>query len=523
MLTRLAFLAGRTVARAESLVRGPKNDAVYHGASTGRRSRGWYAPTTSPNAAVLASARTLRDRSRSAVRNDGYAKSMLQKLTTNIVGTDVAVRSQAPDPEFRQRLHELWTRWTGESDADGLLPWSGQLALAVHGWLEGGETFVRLRPRLATDGLAVPLQVQLIEPELCPIDHNGTNGANLIRAGVEFSPIGRRVAYWFYRSRPGELSDVDTSRLVRLSADVIQHLYLPLRAGQLRGLPHLTTALLRLRDVDEGDDATLYRWKLANMFMMFVKRAAPKPGDSEINPTTGLPIERDAADRPLMPMEPGLVQELDYDETLEFSKPPGPGEQYADFIRQQLMAACVAGDVPYEVVTNDLTKVNDRTVRVILNEFRRRIEQLQYHIIIHQVCRPVWRTFVNRAVLAGAVVAPSAFFADPEPWLAAKYIAQGWPYIHPVQDVQADREAIRAGLKSRTDAVSERGYDVEEVDAEIAADNERADNLGLVLTSDPRKTDNSGSLVSDDEAAGGQETQPAPAPAPRPRPMREGE
>jgi len=40
---------------------------------------------------------------------------------------------------------------------------------------------------------------------------------------------------------------------------------------------------------------------------------------------------------------------------------------------------------------------------------------------------------------------------------------------------------------SRSEAISAFGYDAEDVDAEIAADNRRADGLGLVFDSDPRK------------------------------------
>ena len=43
--------------------------------------------------------------------------------------------------------------------------------------------------------------------------------------------------------------------------------------------------------------------------------------------------------------------------------------------------------------------------------------------------------------------------------------------------------AVRCGFKSRAEVVSEMGYDVEEIDAEIAADNERARELGLNLAS----------------------------------------
>lgn len=46
--------------------------------------------------------------------------------------------------------------------------------------------------------------------------------------------------------------------------------------------------------------------------------------------------------------------------------------------------------------------------------------------------------------------------------------------------------AIRAGLMSRSEAISACGYDAEDVDREIAADNRRADELGLVFDSDPR-------------------------------------
>jgi capsid protein len=48
-----------------------------------------------------------------------------------------------------------------------------------------------------------------------------------------------------------------------------------------------------------------------------------------------------------------------------------------------------------------------------------------------------------------------------------------------VQDVQADALAIKAGLKSRAQVLLERGQDIEEVDAQRAADAEREQRLGL--------------------------------------------
>lgn len=51
--------------------------------------------------------------------------------------------------------------------------------------------------------------------------------------------------------------------------------------------------------------------------------------------------------------------------------------------------------------------------------------------------------------------------------------------------MEAEILAINAGLKSRRQAISERGYDAEQVDAEIAADKARTDALGLSFGAPP--------------------------------------
>ena len=52
--------------------------------------------------------------------------------------------------------------------------------------------------------------------------------------------------------------------------------------------------------------------------------------------------------------------------------------------------------------------------------------------------------------------------------------------------------AVRGGFKSRSAVINEMGYDEEDVDRQVAADNARADSLGLTFDSDPRKTNASG-------------------------------
>lgn len=461
--------------------------ATYEAGSWVRRTIDWNAPTEGPNRAVLQTLTILRDRSRAAVANEGYAKGIIDKLVTNIVGTGIKPLCKAKDVQFRRDLQALWLRWVDVSDADGILDFYGQQSQAVRCWLEAGECFIRLRPRLPGDGLPVPLQIQVLEPEMCPHTHNATNPAtgNDIVAGIEFDSIGRRVAYWFHQSRPGDDVNWTSSALRRVPAELVIHLYEPLRAGQLRGVPHLTQALVKLRELDKFNDATLLRQQIGNLFAAYITRGDGDGG--EFNAITGLATTDTSGGKPVVGIEAGTVHELGAGEKMEFSKPPDPPATYAAFNKQHLMAVATATGVPYEVFSGDMTGLNDRVMRVVLHEFRRYIQGRQHHIVAFQVCRAIWTAWLTRAYLSDALTFGLDYLTDPQSYEAVKWMPQGWPYIHPVQDVQAAEAAIRAGFTSRSAVVSEQGEDAEVIDEEQAEDNRRADELGLIYESDGRQ------------------------------------
>ncbi|PWK31767.1 lambda family phage portal protein [Pseudomonas sp. OV226] len=149
-----------------------------------------------------------------------------------------------------------------------------------------------------------------------------------------------------------------------------------------------------------------------------------------------------------------------------------------DFMRQQLMAAAAGTATPYEILTGDMRGINDRALRVVLNEFRRRLEQLQFSVYVHQLCRPVRAAWMDMAVLSGALVLDD-YAQKRRHYLRTRWVPQGWAYIQPVQDVQARRMEVQAGFSSRSEMVLRTGYDAETVDLENAADLARATKLGL--------------------------------------------
>ena len=91
---------------------------------------------------------------------------------------------------------------------------------------------------------------------------------------------------------------------------------------------------------------------------------------------------------------------------------------------------------------------------------------------------------MDTAVLAGALDLPD-YDQRRREYLACGWLPPKWDWVDPLKDARAEIEQIDAGLKSRTQALAERGYDAEQVDAEIAADKAREKSLGLSFVSKP--------------------------------------
>lgn len=438
--------------------------ARYDAAGVGRRVKGWQPPSSGPERAVEGLHR-IRDRARDATRNDWAGESGIQKWTTNLVGVGVT-------PRWQDDAHTaLWEEWSPVCDADGVLDAYSMQALGVRSWLGSGEVFLRRRPRDLTLGLPAAMQVQLIESEFVPMLNSdaypGMPTGNTIRQGIERDRYGRRTAYWMYRSHPGDKAQQmmpAADQLLRVAASQVAHVFEPTRPGQLRGVSMLAPILVRLRATMDFEDAVLDRQKLANLFTAFLTRALPSDG-IETDPLTGLPVWYGADGVRMAGLEPGALQELQPGENITFANPPEAGTTYSDYIRTTGLGTAAGQGLPYELFSGDIKEISDRTLRVVIQEFRRFCSQRQWHVVIPMICAPMARWFAQGAVLAGRVRADEFEALSRPTWQP-----HGWDYIHPVQDVEGKIKARDAGFTSTSAVIAERGDDPRKVLAERQAD-----------------------------------------------------
>lgn len=466
--------------------------SVYEGGSTRKRMAGKGMSVAGPNTGISQNLTALQKRSRHAVRNNAYASGAKESYVSNLVGTGIR-------PQWQNKaIQDLWETWVQECDADGVNCFYGLQSLAAGAQFEAGEVLARFRYRRTSDGLSVPLQLQLIESEHLDPTYSAVTDRQLIKMGIEFNTLGQRSAYWLWQHHPHEYLSQQNNRRKRVPADDVIHLYRRTRPGQIRGVPELSSVIVRLYEIDEMQDALLARQKLAQLFAIFIQR---KPGHDpeDEGPSFGLPAgahnssdaegEADSLDE----LIPGALHYLEDGEEVKFSDPPDIGSHYSDWLRTELLAVAKGAGITYEQLTNDLKGVNYSSIRAGLLEFRRRAEALQAHLLVHQWCRKIAAKWLDIAIVSGAIDLPN-YWAQRKQYLAIDWMAPKWAWVDPLKEVTADLLEVRAGFIPRSEAAGQRGWSLEQLDEEIRKSNQSADDHGLILDSDPRLTSKNGAL-----------------------------
>jgi len=445
-----------------------ENVRRYEGAAGGRRTDSWFTQSTSANAETATSLPQLRNRCRDMVRNNPWAARAVQAVVSNTIGHGITAKVSGG-----KRVSSLWRSWaeTTDCDADGLNDIYGLQALIDRTVVESGECLVRRRWRRPGDGLSLPMQLQVIEPDY--LDHSKTMllQSGRIVQGVEFDAIGRRVAYWLFEDHPGDLiGRIAESK--RVPASEVLHVYRRDRPGQVRGVPWAAPCMLSLYDLDGYEDAYLFRQKLANCYVGFVHDlAGAEPGATSTSPLSeGL--------------EPGRLEILPNGKDITLSTPP-KADDYGPFTRDVLLRVAATFGITFQALTGDLSTVNFSSGRMGWLEMGRNIDGWRWHMLIPQALEPITKWFGEAASLYSGLRTDSMSFE----WTPPRR-----EMIDPAGETSALIMAIRGGTKSYPSAMREYGEDAESVLDEIEAHNKMLDDRKIVLASDPRRTTQAGLL-----------------------------
>lgn len=445
-------------------------DAVrsFDGASSGRRTKNWRTPSTSANAENEAAHVTLRNRSRDLVRNNPYANKAVQTIVSNTVGYGVMAGFTGPNARLNKAANKVWAEWAHSSkcDANGIHDFYGIQALVLRTVVESGECLIL---RETSPALKTPLRLRVLEPDHLDSSRDGkTADGNTIRNGIEYDISGEPLAYWLYDHHPGDRwqFEVSTYTSKRIPAERVAHIFRVDRPGQRRGIPWSAPVMLRLRDLDDYEDAQLTRQKIAACFTAFV---------TDSDPDSTAQVEM------LEKMEPGIIELMPPGRDVKIATPPTV-TGYNEYVQQVLHAVACGFGISYESLTGDLANTNFSSGRMGWIEMHRNIEAWRWQMLIPQMMGKVWDWFEQAAGIAGTDLSR----------VLVEWTPPRREMIDPTKEVPAVISAIRGGLMTLSEAQRSFGFDPERMLEEYKGDFDKLDSLGLTLDCDPRKTDHSG-------------------------------
>jgi lambda family phage portal protein len=454
---------------APKLVAGGRR--LYSGAKNSRGSMSFGSGgNASADSELDSSLQKLRARSRQMVRDSAYAKRARLVVVNNVIGSGVGMQAQVGttrdglNSRVNDDIETAWAAWADAANCHtgGALHFHDFERAAMGEVFTAGEVFVRKHMRIF-GASRVPLALELIEAERI--------GATIVptakaidaetRMGIEVDEFGRPLAYWIRQRHEGDIRDRVGNRsdkYERVPADDIWHLKITDRWPQTRGEPWLHTVLRKLDDMNEYTGAEVSAARASAYYFATIYR----PDDS----ASPLPTAEDSAQRPVMDIEPLMVQELAPGERLDFHKPDRPNAGLDPFLRYMLREVAAGTGVSYESLSRDYSQANYSSSRLALLDDRDLYKTIQQWWI-RNFRRPLHRVWLQQAVLAGAVPAINVeqYSTQPAKFEAALWKPRGWGWVDPTKEVTAYKEAIKAGMTTLTDviAATANGLDIEDV------------------------------------------------------------
>lgn len=281
----LAVAPGWAAKRARSRVMVSALNSAYDAANRSRL-REPARDFGSGNGATAGSAHAIRVQARHMARNHDIVVNGLNTLVQNVIGAQgIGVEFQPRnangdiDESIVDQLVPLWRDWCRRPEVTWEHDYASMQRLDALTLFRDGETLEQhlIGPVPHLDhGTRVPFSIELIEPDLLPLDYNDRT-KNIVQ-GVECNAWGRAIAYHLYKQHPGD-PDAWSPERKRVSADLITHAKIVDRFGQRRGISLLASVLTRLEDLKDYEESERIAAKIAACMAAFIIKGDPTTYD----------------------------------------------------------------------------------------------------------------------------------------------------------------------------------------------------------------------------------------------------
>lgn len=455
--------------------------------------------TGDANQSIHKAGKTLREQARHLEENHDLVNGILSVLVNNTVGQSgigVEPMPRKPNGEVNRQLADdmvgLFEDWSRHPEVTGEHDRASMERLMVRSLYRDGEVFAQHLVGPITGlrhGTSVPYSVELMECDFVPFEASGSYNVNNFQ-GVIKNEWGRPVAYQVYLSHPGTTKIWD-ARVKEVPADRMIHAKLTHRIGQTRGVSAFAPVMTRLNDLKSYEEAERVAARMSACMGLYIKRGNPdiyQVGDSTED------------DDRIFEMAPGVIfDNLLPGEEINDVTPDRPSQLLQPFRDSMLKAITSGVNANYSTVSKDYSGTYSSQRQELTENF------INYAVLqanfIRLVSVPMWRRFVATAMNSNLLKLPRSL--NKGTLYDAYMTGPVQPWIDPAKESSANLIQVRAGFKSISQVIRERGDSPRKVFAEIKRERDELEEMGLELSS-VAATDDTNFGGNEDDSGKGQ-------------------
>ncbi|GMQ92476.1 MAG: phage portal protein [Gammaproteobacteria bacterium] len=470
-----------------------RKSRAYTAAQITRLTDSWTVTPKPADVDIKAGLKILVARSREQAQNNDYVRRFLSLCKTNVVGQQgIVMRPRSKDSDgsldkdANAAINKAFLRWgrygsPEVTNTQSLKMIERQFISTV---MQDGE--VLMLRHFGWDGNDSKYAVQFLDAQAMPVDYDRKlNNGNVIKMGVEFNKWRKPVAYHLMTDNVSDHYLYQSNKYQRIPAEMIFHRFLPDFIWQSRGVPAITSAMMRMNMLNGYEEAELVAARVGSSKMGFFVDS-PEGGQY-----TG-DGEKDDEGNYITDADPGSFERLPNGVQFQSWDPSHPTQAYKDFVKTTLRGIASGLGVNYNSLSNDLEGVNYNSLRQGAIDERAIWMQLQ-DWMIESFMTPLYEDWLTSSLFAGSIKINDRATLSPErfdKYATIEWQPRRWEWVDPYKQAQADKDSINARVKSISSVIRENGRDPEGVWAELAEDMDKLNELGIPPVIDGQTLEN---------------------------------
>ena len=395
---------------------------------------------------------SLRARARQLERNSVIAQALLNRCEENVVGQGMNIHATTLDEGWNRAARALW-------DDYWLYP-------EIHG-LSGPETErMVFRSKMRDGDVGVIMlgdgRLQLVEGDLIETP-SGKYTDRTIVDGVQTDRVGRPSRF--------HIASVDANgKRTSTAVEARDFIFLTRRnrVTQWRGEPCFTPVFNLFDQVEGYTDALIVAMRMAACHGLVFKtdKRSQRVGVLPATSVNGVAQSE-------LEFEPGMIEYIGRDDSVEQIKPQQPGQQFDSVIAMLMRFAGMHLGLPLEMTMLDFSRTNYSSARGAMNVAQtafKNLQMVQKDAFMSRVYR--WR--ISKWVKEGLLT------PRDDMWMH-RVITAPWPFLDPIKEVQGQMMEVDFGVATEDEYIIARGKEPELVRAQRGRELEDKRKLGIAV------------------------------------------